>query len=61
MRLNPPKKITFWISIVIAAAGVIGYVVHLIVKDNFYLGGISVALLVIAFVLLCLGLTIKGL
>ena len=61
MRLNPPKKLTFWISIAIAAVGVIGYVVHLIIKDNFFLGGISVALLVIAFVLLCLGLTLKGL
>jgi hypothetical protein len=61
MRLNPPKKITFWISVAIAAVGVIGYVVHLIIKDNFFLGGISVALLAVAFVLLCLGLTLKGL
>ena len=61
MRLNPPKKITFWISVAIAALGVVGYAVHLIIKDTFFLGGISVAVLAIAFILLCLGLTLKGL
>ena len=54
MRLNPPKKITFWISVAIAALGVVGYAVHLIIKDNFFLGGISVAVLAVAFILLCL-------
>jgi len=61
MRLNPPKKLTFWISVGIAALGVVLEAVHLIVKDNIFLGGISFLLVVAAFVLLCLGLTLKGL
>ena len=61
MRLNPPKKITFWIAVALGALGVIGYAVHLIIKDTFFLGGISVAVLAIGFILLCLGLTLKGL
>jgi len=61
MNLSLPKKNTFWISVAIAALGVIGYAVHLIIKDDFFLGGISVAVLAVAFILLCLGLTLKGL
>jgi hypothetical protein len=61
MRLNPPKKLTFWISVGIVALGVVLEAVHLIVKDNIFLGGISFLLVVAAFVLLCLGLTLKGL
>lgn len=60
MRLNPPKKITFWISIAMAAVGVILYAVDLFVAVP-YLGGIGFLLVVAAFVLLCLGLTLKGL
>ncbi len=66
MRLNPPKKNTFWISVAVAAVGVAVYLVHLITT---YLVGIDIPLLqpaalllvVVAFVLLCLGLTLKGL
>jgi Na+-translocating ferredoxin:NAD+ oxidoreductase RnfA subunit len=61
MVLNLPKKTTFWISVAIAAVGVIVEAVHLIVKDSIFLGGISFILVIAAFVLLCLGLTLKGL
>jgi hypothetical protein len=60
MKLNPPKKSTFWAAVVIAAVGVILEIVHLVTQSIPYLGGIAIALVVIAFVLLCLGLTLKG-
>ncbi len=34
MRLNPPKKITFWISVAVAAVGVVIYIVHLFAAGN---------------------------
>jgi len=61
MKLNPPKKITFWISVIIAAVGVVVYAVHVFAPNIRYLGSAGFLLIVIAFVLLCLGLTIKGL
>ena len=60
MRLNPPKKITFWIAVAAAAVGVILYAVHFFASVSL-VGGIGFILVVAAFVLLCLGLTIKGL
>ncbi len=63
MQLNLPKKSTFWAAVVIAAVGVILELVHLVVipGNALYLGGVAIALVVVAFVLLCLGLTMKGL
>jgi hypothetical protein len=61
MRLNPPKKITFWISVAIAAVGVVIYIVHLFAQNIPYLQPVAMLLLVAAFILLCLGLIIKGL
>jgi hypothetical protein len=60
MRLNLPKKITFWISVAVAAVGVIVYAVHQFSGVK-YTGGIGFILVLAAFVLLCLGLNIKGL
>jgi len=66
MKLNLPKKTTFWIAVGIAAAGVVVYIVHLItfylVKVNFtHLQLIAFLLELAAFGLLFLGLTRKGL
>jgi hypothetical protein len=66
MKFNLPKKTTFWVAIIIATVGVIVYVVHLVVTDLLeivvgYLQPAAILLVVIAFVLLCLGLTVKGL
>jgi hypothetical protein len=61
MQLNLPKKSTFWAAVVIAAVGVILELVHLFVQTIPGLGGVAIALVVVAFVLLCLGLTMKGL
>lgn len=61
MKLNPPRKITFWVAVIIAAAGVVVYAVHLLARNILYLQPAAFLLVVVAFVLLCLGLTIKGL
>jgi hypothetical protein len=60
MNLNLPKKNTFWAAVIIAAVGVVVYVVHLVAQSIPYLQPLAFLLVVIAFVLLCLGLTLKG-
>lgn len=56
MRLNPPKKITFWISVVLGALGFLGRIVTIpfITTYDFWF-------VFIGFLLLVLGLLIKGL
>jgi hypothetical protein len=62
MRLNPPKKITFWASVIIAAVGFLAYLLgHFDVISVAWFGLTGVILIVVAFVLLVLGLIIKGL
>ena len=66
MKLNLPKKNTFWIAVGIAAAGIVVYLVHLItfylVKVNIpHLELLAFLLELAAFGLLFLGLTRKGL
>ncbi len=62
MRLNPPKKITFWASIAIALVGFILYALtYAGVLGIVWLGLIGVLLMVAAFVLLAMGLILKGL
>ena len=61
MQLNLPKVVTFWVAVAIAVVSVIVYLVHLFATPIPYLGAIGYALLLVAFVLVCLGLTIKGL
>ncbi len=62
MRLNPPKKITFWASIAIALVGFILYALtYAGVLGIIWLGLVGVLLMVAAFVLLAMGLILKGL
>ena len=61
MRLNPPKKITFWAAVAVAAVSVVIYIVHVFANQIPYLGAVGYLLLLIAFVLICLGLIVKGL
>jgi 1,4-dihydroxy-2-naphthoate octaprenyltransferase len=56
MRLNPPKKVTFWISIF---AFVVGAALSVVPVAGLNIIGYIVALL--AYLLLVLGLIIKGL
>jgi hypothetical protein len=66
MKLNLPKKITFWVAVGLAAAGVAVYIVYMVAQYLFgtFIPGLHPAafvLVVAAFVLLGLGLTLKGL
>jgi Na+(H+)/acetate symporter ActP len=61
MKLNPPKNITFWVAVIIVAVGMVVYVVHLFARAVPYLQPAAFLLVLVAFVLLCLGLVIKGL
>jgi hypothetical protein len=66
MKLNPPKKTTFYAAVIIAAAGWLAYAAHLVTLYIFrsytpHLQMISCVLLSIAFVVLCAGLLVKGL
>ncbi len=56
MRLNPPKKVTFWISIF---AFVVGAALSIGVIPGLNVVGYILALL--AYLLLVLGLIVKGL
>jgi hypothetical protein len=60
MNLNPPNKNTFWAAVIIAAVGVVVYGVHLFARNVPYLQPAAFLLVVLAFVLLCLDLTMKG-
>ncbi len=62
MRLNPPKKLTFYISIAAAVIGFVLYALHTAgVLEAAWLGLAGVLVLTAAFVLLTLGLVLKGL
>jgi hypothetical protein len=60
MKLNAPNKNTFWVAVIIAAVGVIVYAVHLVARNVPNLQPAAFLLVVVAFVLLCLGVTMKG-
>jgi len=56
MRLNAPKKITFWIAVALAAVGFIASFLPIP-----FLSTLSFWLVIAGFVLLALGNTVKGL
>jgi len=65
VKLNSPKKTTFWVAVAIAAAGWISYAAHLITLYIFrsytpHLQMISAVLVSIAFVVLCMDLISVG-
>ncbi len=53
MRLNPPTKNVFWISVILAVLGLVFFFVPAVSAYAFWV-------LVIAYVLLALGNTLKG-
>jgi ABC-type polysaccharide/polyol phosphate export permease len=61
MKLSPPKKNTFWAAVIVAAVGVVVYAVHVFAQSIPHLQLIAFLLVLVAFVLLCLGLTQKEL
>lgn len=56
MRLNAPKKITFWIAVVIAILGVIARFVPIDLVSS-----LAIWVVLVAFVLLALGNVLEGL
>ncbi|MEZ4509688.1 MAG: hypothetical protein R2912_02455 [Eubacteriales bacterium] len=57
MRLNPPKKVTFWVSIIAFVVG--GVLATGVVAPVLVIYGVILAML--AYLLLVLGLVVKGL
>ena len=55
MKLTPPKKITFWISVVLAALGLLGVLVSIPV-----ISGLAFWFVLVGYVVLLLGLLVKG-
>lgn len=55
MRLTPPKKIVFWISVILAVVGLVASFVTIP-----FLSGIAFWLVLVGYVLLFLGNTVKG-
>jgi hypothetical protein len=62
MRLTPPKHSTFWIAVVLAAVGAIAALLHFL--DLFptltWLAPVAFVLVIVAFILLVIGLLVKG-
>jgi heme/copper-type cytochrome/quinol oxidase subunit 1 len=56
MKLTPPKRVTFWISVVLALLALVAKFVNIPVVSAF-----NFWFLLAGFVLLVLGLLIKGL
>jgi hypothetical protein len=55
MRLNAPKKATWWISLILAILGVLGALIAIPV-----LTPLAFWLVLVAFILLLLGSSVKG-
>jgi hypothetical protein len=55
MKLTPPKNITFWISVVLAALGFLGTLVSIP-----FVSGLAFWFVLIGYVVLLLGLLVKG-
>ncbi len=60
MKLYPPKQLIIWAAAIIEAIGVVVYVVHLLPQSLSFMDTIAFLLFLTAFILLCLGLTLKG-
>jgi hypothetical protein len=56
MKLTPPKQITFWISLVLAALGLLGYIV-----DIPFVSDYKFWFVLVGYVLLFLGNFVSGL
>lgn len=56
MKLTPPKKLTFWIAVILGLLGLVAMLVPALSLTNY-----AFWILFIGFLLLALGLLIKGL
>ncbi len=60
MRLTPPTKTVFWIALVLAALGLVAYLLAVFVSGMAYLLNVGFWLALVGYVLLALGNTLKG-
>ncbi len=61
MRLTPPKKNVFWLTVVLAVLAVIAYVLPLVVPAvPGFVAIIGAAVLAAAYILLVLSIALKG-
>ena len=61
MRLTPPKKNVFRLTVILAAVAVVAYVLPLVVSAvPAFVGIIGAAVLLVAYVLLVLSIALKG-
>jgi len=56
MRFSPPKKATFWVTVVLAALGFIGHFVSIP-----FVSGYAFWFVLVAYVVLAVSLFVKGL
>ena len=59
MKLTPPKKITWWISLILGVLGLVLTLVISLTRGEFSVYGLW--LVVLAWLLLSLGIALKGL
>jgi len=60
-RLNPPKMSTFWASMTLGVVGLLVYLLHISKLLSFtWSSPLAFVLMLLAFVLLVLGLLVKG-
>jgi hypothetical protein len=55
MKLNPPTKLTFWISVVLAVLGLLGTIITIP-----FVSGLAFWFVLVGYVVLVLGLLVKG-
>lgn len=61
MRLNPPKKSTFWISLIFALLGILVYILGAAGLFSFsWMPLLGFLLVVVAYIIIFLGLLVKG-
>ena len=58
MRLIAPKKKVFWITVIVAAVGVVGFIVGLFISP--LISYIAAGVILVAYVLLALSTMLKG-
>lgn len=60
MRLTPPKKNVFWLTVILAAVAAVAYVVTFFVELPAFVAICAVALLAVSYILLVLSIALKG-
>lgn len=60
MRLTPPKKNVFWLTVILAAIAAVAYVVTFFIELPAYVAICAVVLLAVSYILLVLSIALKG-